>query len=58
MGNNITCSTTVTTERCNIIYPRDMVFFGYVIVSTLYKGENKAKNSKTGSLNTGSRIFL
>jgi len=35
-----------------------MVLSGYVIVKTLYKGENKAKNNETGNLNTGLRIFL
>jgi len=40
------------------MYPRDMVCTGYVIVKTLYKVENKAKNNKTSILNSGLQIIL
>jgi len=28
-------------NSCNTIYPRNMVCFRYIVVNTLYKGDNK-----------------
>ena len=32
---------TVMRHSCNIIYPRNMICFRYIIVNTLHRGDNK-----------------
>jgi len=41
MGNSITCVINYDYRIAATLYPRNMVCFGYIIVNTLYEGDNK-----------------
>ena len=45
-----TCrASTVIQNRCNIVYPRNIVCFRYTIVSILHNGDNKDNNNNNNN---------